>query len=215
MPRTRSTPGGRLSAAGLLAAAAAVATGCGTRAEDNPTSGHGLHGAELPEPRPKPDFTLTDTEGKPYDFRRATDGYLTFLFFGYTHCPDICPLHMANLAAVLQNVPVRIRDRVKVVFVTTDPARDTGPVIRAWLDHFDRTFVGLTGTEADVVQAQRTAGLQPGFREDSTADYTVAHAAYVIAYTQDNLQRALYPSGMRQRDWAADIPILESRWPAE
>jgi len=206
--------GSRRAALGLVVIGA-VAIGCGQRSDDAGATPHGLHGAELPQPRPKPDFTLTNTEGKPYDFRRATDGYLTFLFFGYTHCPDICPLHMANLATVLKNVPVRTRDRVKVVFVTTDPARDTGPVIRDWLDHFDETFVGLTGTEEEVVQAQRAAGLQPGFREDSTAEYTVAHAAYVIAYTPDNLQRVLYPSGMRQRDWAADIPILASRWPAK
>ena len=84
-----------------------------------------LFGIELPNPGPKPDFTLTDFAGRRFEFRRATDGRLTFLFFGYTHCPDICPVHMANLAAVIARLPRAEADRVRVIFVTTDPRRDT------------------------------------------------------------------------------------------
>ena len=58
-------------------------------------------GVLLAEPQPRPDFTLTDTSGQPFDFRAETQGKLTLLFFGYTHCPDVCPIHMANLSAAL------------------------------------------------------------------------------------------------------------------
>ena len=119
-----------------------VPTACGDRAGSARTDSE-LRGVELPEPFPAPDFTLRDTEGAEFDFLRETSGYLTLLFFGYTHCPDICPVHMANLAAVLGDLLYEQRSRVKVVFVTTDPERDTPAVVREWLDRFDRSFIGI------------------------------------------------------------------------
>ena len=82
----------------------------------------------------KPDFTLTDTSGHPYDFRARTQGQLTLLFFGYTHCPDVCPITLATIAGALNNLPGHA---VTVVFVTTDPARDTTSRLRSWLDGYD------------------------------------------------------------------------------
>ena len=70
---------------------------------------------------------------------------ITALFLGDTHCPDVCPTTMADLAAAKRLLPTRITDRLKVVFVTEDPRRDTSSVLRAWLDGFDPTFVGLIG----------------------------------------------------------------------
>src|SRR5215467_1267581 len=102
-------------------------------------------GGLVTPPLPKPKFTLTDTSGAPFDLWSETQSYVTLLFFGYTHCPDDCPLHMANIASSLQQLPAEIGEQVKVVFVTTDPARDSAAVLRAWLDNFDARFVGLTG----------------------------------------------------------------------
>src|SRR5690606_6182779 len=101
---------------------------------------HNLRGTVLPEPVPKADFTLPDTDGDPFDFRSRTDGKLTLLFFGYTHCPDVCPVHLANIASALQRLSFEERERVSVVFVSTDPDRDTPQRIREWLDSFDRSF---------------------------------------------------------------------------
>jgi protein SCO1/2 len=91
---------------------------------------------------PKPNFTLTDTNGNPYDLDGQTQGYLTALYFGYTNCPDVCPTHMANIAAALRQLPASVTSHIKVLFVTTDPARDTPAVLRAWLNNFDPTFIG-------------------------------------------------------------------------
>src|SRR5262252_6295938 len=82
------------------------------------------HGGLVTPPLPKPKFTLTDTSGAPFDFWSETQSYITLLFFGYTHCPDECPLHMANIASSLHQVPTEVGKQIKVVFVTTDPARD-------------------------------------------------------------------------------------------
>src|SRR6201997_2820009 len=111
-------------------------------------------GGLVTPPLPKPHFVLTDTSGARFDFWNRTSGSITLLFFGYTSCPDQCPMHMSNIGVALKKLPPAIADQGKLVFVTTDPARDTPVKLRRWLDNFDKHFVGLTGAEAalDAVQ---------------------------------------------------------------
>jgi protein SCO1 len=166
-------------------------------------------GGLVTPPLPKPRFTLTDTTGAPFDFWRETQGYVTLLFFGYARCPDQCPLHMANIAVGLRRMPKDLSDQVKVVFVTTDPARDSPNALRAWLDHFDERFIGLTGSEAALEAAQRAVGVPPARKTGLGAGhYEVAHASFVVAYTKDNLGHLIYPSGVTQSDWTHDLPLL-------
>ncbi|MGH7659214.1 MAG: SCO family protein [Gemmatimonadales bacterium] len=176
-----------------------------------------LRGVAVDPPGPKPEFTLTDTDGEPFDFRERTDGTLTLLFFGYTNCPDVCPLHMSNIAAVLHKLPIRDARRVSVVFVTTDPDRDTPERLRSWLNDFDPRFTGLTGSPEELQAAQAAAGVPAAVVTPSSshADYAVGHAGQVLAYTPDNRFRAAYPFGTRQEDWAHDIPRLLSIGPGE
>src|SRR5215831_15506986 len=155
------------------------------------------HGGLVTPPLPKPKFTLTDTSGASFDFWSGTQRYVTLLFFGYTHCPDECPLHMANIASSLQQLPAEVREQVKVVFVTTDPARDSAPILRAWLDNFDAHFIGLTGSEAAVAAAQRAAYIPPASKTAHTDhNYGIDHASFVLAYTKDNLAHVIYPGGV-------------------
>jgi len=167
------------------------------------------HGGLVRPPLPKPRFTLTDTAGAPFDFQRETDGYVTLLFFGYARCPDKCPLHMANVAESLKKLPAAVGDRVKLVFVTTDPARDTPKVLRAWLNQFDKRFIGLTGSQSAIDAVQAAAGVPvAGKVARAGDDYAVGHANFVIAYTKDNLAHVIYPGGVTRQDWAADLPQL-------
>lgn len=165
-------------------------------------------GVEMTPAQSKPAFTFTATSGQPFDFRRETDGRLTLLFFGYTHCPDVCPVHLANIAATLRRLSPGERARIRVVFVTTDPARDSLPRIRAWLDNFDSTFVGLRGSDADIARVESSLGLAPSSVEPTANGYGVAHAAQVLAFTSDDSLRVVYPFGIRQQDWAHDLPLL-------
>ncbi len=200
-PRTRGSTG----ILGVLGAAVALAACGGAPRPDT------VRGTALPAPWEKPAFTLTATTGAPYDFRRETEGWVTLLFFGYTHCPDVCPVHMANLAAVLDKAPPDVASRVKVVFVSTDPERDTPERLRRWLDGFDARFVGLRGPLTEVNAVQRSIGLAPAVKQEPAsggADYLVGHAAQVIAYTADNRAHVVYAFGTRQADWAHDLPIL-------
>lgn len=171
-----------------------------------------FRGIVLPQPWPKVPFTLMATDGSSFDFRRETDGHVTLLFFGYTHCPDICPVHMANIAAVLHELPPSVSGQVKVVFVSTDPDRDTPERLHDWLAQFDRDFIGLRGPLATVNEIQREIGLAPAIIENKEGEYLVAHAAQVVAYTKDNRAHLVYPFGTRQVDWAHDIPKLVRSW---
>lgn len=168
-------------------------------------------GVALPAPMPKPSFTLTDFNGQPYDFAAQTRDKVGLLFFGYTHCPDVCPLHMANIAAVLRQMPAEDRSRIVTVFVTTDPERDTPERLRAWLGNFDPSFVGLTGSHAELAAVQQMVGLPEATREYLNADsvnYFVGHGAQVFAFARDGYAYTIYPFGIRQEDWANDLPRL-------
>jgi len=168
-------------------------------------------GGLVTPPLPKPKFTLADTAGALFDFHKKTEGNVTLLFFGYTRCPDQCPLHMANIAVVLKKMPKDLSDQVKVVFITTDPARDEPNTLRAWLDRFDERFIGLTGSQAAIEAVQRAVGVPPASKTSLAAgDYAVAHASFVVAYTKDDLGHLIYPSGVTQRDWSHDLPLLVS-----
>lgn len=168
------------------------------------------HGVPIEPALPRPSFTLTDTRGAAYEFQRETRGTLTFLFFGYTNCPDVCPVHVANVAAVLHKLPFEDQRKARFVFVTTDPARDTLPQLRRWLDQFDPTFVGLRGDDAEVARIMSAIGLPPAMRGAPAPDgsYEVGHPATVIVFTADDSAHVLYPFGTRQLQWAEDIPRL-------
>jgi protein SCO1 len=160
------------------------------------------HGGLVTPPLPKPQFKLIDTSGVSYDFTAATNGYVTLLFFGYAHCTSVCPTQMALLASALRTLPKDVTERVKVVFVSTDPAHDNPRLLRAWLNHFDKRFIGLTGSEAEVRAAQVAA------KVPATAGDPAQHAAFVLAYTKDNLGHVIYPAGVTQADWLHDLPLL-------
>lgn len=164
-------------------------------------------GVEYATPVEKPDFTLTTTDGRPFDFRAETAGKLTLLYFGYTFCPDICPVHLAQIDAVLERQPDVRRDTV-VVFVTVDPERDTPEHLADWLGGFNPTYVGLTGTAEELAAAQEATGVAVAFKVGEGDDYTVAHAGQVFAYAPDGMGYTVYPFGTRQTEWAHDLPLL-------
>jgi protein SCO1/2 len=172
--------------------------------------GDGWAGWSLDDPIARPDFVLTDTDGEPFDFAAETEGGLALLFFGYTYCPDVCPVQMANLAEVVRDLPFELSSRVKVVFVTTDPNRDTPERLQEWLGRMHPDFIGLRGSLDEVRSIQTALGLPPPAIEedDGSGEYFVGHAAQVIAFEPDGPARRIYPYGIRQREWLQDIPRL-------
>ncbi|MCW2543081.1 MAG: putative Sco1/SenC family protein [Frankiales bacterium] len=204
----------------------------GTASPTPSGSARAYHGVE-PSPTPaRPSYVLKDTSGKRFDFGAETKGQPTFVYFGYTNCPDECPTAMADIAAALRKAPAAVRSAVRVVFVTTDPKRDTAPVLRRWLDQFSPGFIGLLGTEAEVAEAQRATGIAPAFpdglvptlpgqpnehiHKPGTAPhkhfgplgYAVTHSAVIFAYDADDRLPVVYPGGVTPSDIAADLPAL-------
>lgn len=174
---------------------------------------------ELPYPLEKPDFTFTDVSGRPYHFRTETEGFVTLLFFGYTHCPDVCPVQMANVGAVLRDLPPEAARRIKVVFVTTDPERDTPERMRDWLAAIHPAIVGLRGPLEEVHAAEQSLLLPHSVIEpphgpaagDAAPPYLVGHATPIVVFGADGPARRMYPAGTRQQDWRRDLPELVTR----
>jgi protein SCO1/2 len=166
-------------------------------------------GVQVLPPIPKPGFVLTDTEGNDFDLVADTEGSVTLLYLGYTNCPDICPTHMLDIKRALADLPEDVRADIKVVFVTTDPARDTPQVMRRWLDAFDPSFIGLTGDQETIDALQRSVGIIPATTTDlGGGNYAVNHAAYVMAFTPDNLAHLVYPYGIEREAWTHDLEKL-------
>jgi len=202
---------------GAFVAVAVLLSGCGSASS---TSGGlpnpmGLQGTIRQPPLNKPDFTLTDTANQPFNLLTGTAGDVTLVYFGYTHCPDVCPTTMANLAIGLSKVSPAVRSHVKVVFVTTDPNRDTPSVIRDWLNAFNPSFIGLTGTIQQIDAAEATVGLPPAtVVNEGNGNYSVEHAADVLAFTADNEAHAVYPDGYSASTWVHDLPRLVKGLPS-
>ena len=156
-------------------------------------AGPQLHGQAL-SPRAAPVFTgLTDTQGHPFSWR-AQRGDAVLVFFGYTHCPDVCPLTLARLSRVIDGLGPQAR-RVRVVFVTLDPQRDTPTVLRAYLDALLPGAVGLRGDAADTARAAAQWGVHwrrvsaPGA---APADYWIDHTAALTLVGPRGHLRARY-----------------------
>jgi protein SCO1/2 len=135
---------------------------------------------------------------------------VTLLFFGYLSCPDVCPIQMAVLSEALDDLAADVRARIRVVFVTTDPARDSPEDMRQWLDTFDARFVGLTGTPEQLRAVQEAARVPVALTEPAADDgsYLVGHATQVLAFGPDGRAWLAYPFGVRRGDWARDLPRL-------
>lgn len=167
------------------------------------------NGAVLAEPYVVPDLALINTEGEPFSLTSDTTKPLTLVFFGYTNCPDICQIVMASLASSLTRLSGEQRDKVDVVLVTTDPARDTPASLRRYLDRFDPSFVGLTG---DLVDIQEVAAPLRIFFEKGTklpsGGYEVEHGTPVLGINTSDEVDIVWTEGTSAQQFAEDINAL-------
>jgi protein SCO1 len=198
-----------------VGAVCAIATliGCDTSApvsssENLRATGGVFRGAELAAPMAMPDVTLQTTDGKPFNLVTDTRYPVTLVFFGYTNCPDICGLVMSDLTLVYAELPSDVRRRTQILYVTTDPARDTGPVLRQYLDRYDSAFVGLTGSLSRIVDAAKHLGVAvTGKKMLPSGGYDVGHGAQVIGFARDSAP-VIWTPGTPVSDMVADIETL-------
>lgn len=168
------------------------------------------YGAEPLSPYEMPDVTLTATNEEPFNLIRDTGYPVTLVYFGYTYCPDVCLLVMSDLTSALAQLPPDVRKRTQLLYITTDPARDTPDVLRSYLDRYDEDYVGLTGSLHDIVAAADNLGVAiEGRRRLPSGGYEVGHGAQVIGFEGD-LAPVLWTQGTPVADMVADITKLAS-----
>jgi protein SCO1 len=193
----------RRALAVALLPAALLLTACGGD-DDAP-----LSGAVLDQPYVVPETPLTDTDGASYSLTDDTDKRLTLVFFGYTHCPDVCTVVLSTLASARTRLDEADHEQVDVVFVTTDPERDTEKVLRNYLDRFDPTFIGLTGPLDSIIDvgAQMAVSVEQGHKLPS-GGYDITHGTSVLAIDNSDEVPILWTQGTSATQFASDVHQL-------
>lgn len=209
-----------LRASGLAALGVAAGAGLVTACSDDDSAALdddnlGFAGTVLGYPVAKPTIAFTDTSGAPYDVAAETAGKLTLMLFGYTSCPDVCPVHLSILADTLADL-TGPASKTNVIFVGVDTQRDTPEVMRTYLDKRNPDFVGLSADPAQLDEALAAMQLpsiiigEP--REDGS--YVVEHPSQILAFTPDNECHIVYPFGIRKAAWLKDLPrLVDYEWP--
>lgn len=154
----------------------------------------GLEATVLDKPRPLAPFKLADHDGKPFD-EQTLKGHWNFMFFGYTHCPDVCPLALTVMRSVWQQLPQQADDPAapRMFFVSVDPDRDTAELLKQYVSYFDPSFIGVTGTADEIDKLTGQLGILYGF-EDKKANseqYNVNHSAQIILIDPQGRMRAV------------------------
>lgn len=165
-------------------------------------------GTVLEPPASLPDFELTDTSGKSFHFYE-TKGDVALVYFGYTYCPDVCPLTLADVKQALTGLKTG-RERVHVIFISVDPQRDTPQVLKRYLAAFDPSFVGLTGDFEKIKEIMKPYG---AFAEKESATgsadgYLVSHSARLFVVDPQGQLLLTYSYGFAVDDLRSDLEHL-------
>jgi protein SCO1/2 len=149
-------------------------------------------GTLIQPPRPLPAITLIDQDEKPFDASRL-QGRWTFLFFGFTNCPDLCPATLTMLAQLnkrLQSLPAA--QQPHVVLVSVDPTRDTPAQLKKYVEFFNPAFEGVTGTPENIEAFTRAMGVPVAIRQDNSGAYTVDHSGAIFLVDPQGAMHALF-----------------------
>lgn len=177
-----------------------------------PGGSAGFDGSVMPRPYTMPDLTLTDTSGHRFNLHTATSAPVTLVFFGYTNCPDVCSLVMGDIATAVSRLDPEVASDVHMLFITTDPARDTPDVLRTYLDRFNPDFEGLTGPIGSIRQAASALGVAiAGVKRLPGGGYDVAHGSQIIGFDQGGRISVVWTEGTPVTDLAHDIVLLDQR----
>jgi len=188
-------------ALGLLAFLISVA-GCAL-----PDAPHQFNGSRLEPPVSLPDFSLMSTSGEPFQLSDVS-GDFALVYFGYTFCPDVCPITMSAVRQALDGLPGR--ERIRVIFISVDPERDTPELLGRYVHAFGPDFIGLTDDFAKTEQVMKSYGAFAEKTEvpESAAGYLVNHTARLYLVTPDRKLLLTYPFGFPPKDLRDDLIYL-------
>ena len=161
--------------------------------------------------KPIQPFTLHDSNGQPFTLEQLT-GHWSLLFFGYTHCPDVCPTTLQTLATMVKRLQANYPDTdiPQVVFVSVDPARDDDQRLNKFVHYFNKQFVGVTGTPEQIENLTRQLGIIFAKVKGSTSgDYLVDHSAAIILIDPKGNFSALFGVPHNPEHIASDLATIE------
>jgi len=178
-----------------------ILAGCGGPSQEY--KGSDISGADFGKR-----LSLTDHNGRAVTLETFR-GKLLLLFFGYTHCPDVCPTTLQDVAQALKLAGPGVAGRVQVLFVTVDPERDTADTLKAYVPYFHPAFLGLRGTPAEVEAAARE--FRVVFRKHvapGASGYLVDHSAGSYVLDASGKLRLYLPYAHAPADIAHDLSLL-------
>ena len=152
----------------------------------------GLHGTRLAEPRALQPFTLTDHTGKTFGTEQLT-GKWSFVFFGYAHCPDVCPTTLSILNSVAKQLD-NTAPATRYILVGIDPGRDTPEQLGQFVTSFNSDFIGVSGTGRELAKLTEQLGIfhKPVTNGKQAGNYTVDHTASILLFDPDGRLHALF-----------------------
>ena len=193
---TGSTPGGmrRMLVAAFALVLALLVSFLAARYSAYRTVQVSYYGQALVPAKEAFNFHLVDQEGKAFQLSQL-HGKAVLFSFGFTHCPNVCPTTLSDLAKVYRALPQEDRSKVQVLFVSVDPRRDRPETMKNYVPYFDNSFIGLTGTETQIAEAAKAYGAyyeivrDPGQNPDA---YSVNHSAFTYLISPDGKWKLLY-----------------------
>ena len=158
-------------------------------------------------PRMAPDFSLPSSRDNQFTLSEQR-GKVLVLGFGFSNCPNVCPMTLANLAQTYKNLGA-LSEQVQVVYMTVDPERDTPEQLHKYLANFNSHFIGVTGSADELAAVRQAYGIiaKKEVHKDG-GTYEVHHSSYIYLIDREGLLRALVPFGKSADDITHDIKIL-------
>jgi protein SCO1/2 len=164
----------------------------------------------LPQSRNLPDLKMTNQDGAPVAVNEL-QGKWTVLFFGYTFCPDICPTTLAQMRQIKSELPKNVVANLRVVLISVDPNRDSPAQLKQYLGYFDKEFIGLTASVADIQKLANAVSIPFIPADTSKPNYTVDHSGNLALLGPDGTQRGFIRAPLNNQKLVAQLPVLLER----
>ena len=172
---------------------------------------YGLDATVLPNARVLNNFTLTDDNNKKFNVE-ALKGHWSFLFFGYTNCPDVCPITLKVMQQVWKSLPTKMNTKghPRLYFISVDPDRDSLSTLKKYVDFFNPEFTGVTGKLDELDKLTKQIGILYGYedKESDNNNYTVNHSAQLILFDPQARMRAVFSPPHEAKTIAANFQTI-------
>jgi len=161
----------------------------------------------FPEPRPLPEFRLVDHRNEPCSIADL-EGHTSLLFFGFTHCPDICPETLQQLALARRQLAAGSEPLPEIVLISVDPERDTAAILKAYTGHFGEGVSGVSGDAAELQKLASALGIYYAREDSAGPDYNVSHSTAVLLINREAELQALFTAPLDTEALVSDLQAL-------